>query len=246
MEFKRKIDEFCVKKISAVGTAALREAENSREFLRRVRKETGIDIRVITPEEEAFLTIEGIKLGLNVPHEFIAFDLGGGSIEFIISRHGSTDLLSVPTGVLKLASLIETYPPSPEIISRIRSAVKEAFSLYNLKSLTNFRPETLIGTGGTVTTLASLDLSLKAYVPERIHGHRLSLTGLKIICERIKGLTLRELSELKGMEKGREDIIFAGLIAVIEIMELFSQESLTVSDFGILEGIIKYESIFYY
>lgn len=246
-EFKRKAEEFGVNKIAAVGTAALREAENAREFLDRARVETGIDIRVITPEEEAFLTIEGIRLGLQLPEDFIAFDLGGGSTEFIISRHGSTDLLSIPIGVLKLSRLIETYPPSQEIVSQMRSAVKEALSLSNLGPLASYlSPEALIGTGGTVTTLASLDLSLEAYIPERIHGHRLSLRWLKGALESLSGLTLRELSEVKGMEKGREDIILAGLVAVMEIMELFSQESLIVSDFGILEGIIKYESMFHY
>lgn len=241
--FKAKAIEFGVNKISAVGTSALREARNSHEFLKMVKEEVGIDIRVISEEEEAFLTIEGIRSGFELPDEFIAFDLGGGSTEFIIGRAGSLDMLSIPMGVLKLSHLIENYPPSAEIVSGISSEIKRSLLSQGLQNLSScIRPQILIGTGGTVTTLASLDLALDKYEPERIHGHRLSLSGLKDVLKRLLGLTLGQIRELKGIEKGREDIILAGLLSVIEIMELFSKETLTVSDFGILEGIIKYEA----
>ncbi|MCX7793115.1 MAG: Ppx/GppA family phosphatase [Thermodesulfovibrionales bacterium] len=239
--FRKKAEEFNVRRIAAVGTSALREAENSKYFIERVKNETGIDIRVITPEEEAFLTIEGIRLGLELPKEFIAFDIGGGSTEFVISGNGFTELHSVPAGVLKLSRHIRNFPPSKEIIYRISSDIKNIFSA--LQSLASgLKPEALIGTGGTVTTLASIDLSLDTYIPERIHGHRLFFPNLKAIFDRLSTLTLKEMSEIRGMEKGREDIILAGLITVMEIMKLFSQESIVVSDFGILEGIIKYET----
>lgn len=243
--FKEKAIEFGVNKISAVGTSALREARNSYEFLEMVKKEAGINIRVISEEEEAFLTIEGIRSGLEVPQEFIAFDLGGGSTEFIIGRAGSLDMLSIPMGVLKLSELIKNYPPSAEVIFEISSKIKRALLSYGLQNLSfSVKPQILIGTGGTVTTLASIDLSLDKYEPERIHGHRLSLSGLKELLKRLSDLTLQQIRELKGIEKGREDIILTGLLSVIEIMKLFSKETLTVSDFGILEGIIKYEAHF--
>ncbi len=245
-DFKEKAIEFGVNKISAVGTSAIREARNSRQFIAMVKEETGIDIRVISEEEEAFLTIEGIRSGFELPQEFIAFDLGGGSTEFIIGRAGSLDMLSIPIGVLKLSHFIENYPPPHGVISEMRSEIKSFFLSCGLKNLSfSVKPQILIGTGGTVTTLASFDLSLDKYEPQRIHGHRLSLSGLKDVLKRLSGLTLQQIRELKGIEKGREDIILAGLLSVIEIMELFSKETLMVSDFGILEGIIKYESRFF-
>ncbi len=241
--FKEKAIEFGVNKISAVGTSALSEARNSHEFLERVKNEIGIDIKVITEEEEAFLTIEGIRSGLELPQDFIAFDLGGGSTEFIIGRDGTLHMLSIPMGVLKLSHLIKSYPPSHEIISEICSKIKSFLLSYELHDLSFcIKPGILIGTGGTVTTLASLDLSLDKYESERIHGHRLSLSGLEELLRRLSGLTLQQIRELKGIEKGREDMIIAGLLSVIEIMKFFSKETLMVSDFGILEGIIKYEA----
>ncbi len=241
--FKEKAEEFGVQKIIAVGTAALREALNAGIFLELAKKEAGIDIRVISPEEEALLTIEGIKAGLSLPEEFVAFDMGGGSTEFIISTEGNIEPLSIPLGVLKLSGLFRTYPPSREEISGVCNVIKEILSSTpGLKKIQSSKSKPLIGTGGTATTISAVDLSLETYIPEMVHGHSITFNRLAELVDKLSQLTLEEIRELKGMEKGREDIILPGLLGVMEVMRYLSIEELIISDYGILEGIIKKEA----
>jgi len=241
-DFKEKALRLGAERIATVGTAALREARNSYEFVKMVKDKVGLDIEIISPEEEALLTIEGIKAGMEVPGDFVAFDLGGGSTEFIFVVRNDTRLCSIPLGVLKLSDLISSYPPSEILINNTRESVREILSSIT-SFVTTLKPfNYLIGTGGTVTTLASIDLSLKTYNPAMVHGHRLSFNRINEMVSDLSDLTMEEIARLDGIERGREDIIIPGLISVLEIMHLFSKDELIVSDYGLLEGIIIKEA----
>lgn len=262
-DFVKIARDFGVDKIIAVGTQALREAKNSERFLDMVRKELGFYIKVISPEEEALLTIEGIKAGLDlqlpIPETIIAFDLGGGSTEFIIMTEENTKFFSVPLGVLKLSHLIGVYPPSINEIDAIRGFVRNSimkeselkelsFQLpspldFPEKTVEFLRTPVVIGTGGTVTTIGSMDLALKTYEPDRIHGHRIPLVRLKELLKKLCSLSLEEIKRVGGLEPRREDIILPGIITVVEILDLFSVSTLIISDYGVLEGIIRYEEL---
>lgn len=262
-DFVKIARDFGVDKIIAVGTQALREAKNSERFLDMVRKELGLYIKVISPEEEALLTIEGIKAGLDlqlpIPETIIAFDLGGGSTEFIIMTEENTKFFSVPLGVLKLSHLIGVYPPSINEIDAIRGFVRNSimkeselkelsFQLpspldFPEKTVEFLRTPVVIGTGGTVTTIGSMDLALKTYEPDRIHGHRIPLVRLKELLKKLCSLSLEDIKRVEGLEPGREDIILPGIITVVEILDLFSVSTLVISDYGVLEGIIRYEEL---
>ncbi len=241
-DFKEEALRLGAERIAIVGTAALREARNSYEFVKMVKDKLGLDIEIISPEEEALLTIEGIKAGMETPEQFVAFDLGGGSTEFIFVVRNDTRLCSIPLGVLKLSELISSYPPSEMLINNVRESVREILSSIT-SSVTMLKPlNSLIGTGGTVTTLASIDLSLKTYNPAMVHGHRLSFNRINEMLSDLSDLTKEEIAGLDGIERGREDIIIPGLICVLEIMRLFSKDELIVSDYGMLEGIIIKEA----
>ncbi len=227
------------KKILATGTHALREARNSIEFLRMVKDETGIDLRVITPEEEAQLTLEGVLSGFDdIRYPAIVFDMGGGSTEFVILRNSNEHIkISIPLGVVTLTEMM--YEPHHGI-NGLRDLIRQNL----MKSLERFRTPflSLIGTGGTCTTLASIHLLLDSYDPQRIHGHRLNIEDVKDMERLILDMDVSQRRLIKGLEKGREDIIAGGAVFVREIMTFFNMKELTVSDYGILEGIIKKEA----
>ena len=224
----------------AVATSAVREASNGQEFVRLAKKETGIDIKIITWEEEARLTLEGVYW--KIPHEnrrVITFDIGGGSTEFILSEgENIKDFCSTSLGVVRLTEKFITQHPVNE---------KEYHSLQNhlqnelqtvKKKLSAFLPELLIGTAGTVTTLAALKENIYPYDPEKIHGSTFSRPEAESILDDLKGKSLSQRLLLKPMEPGREDLIIAGTAIVLETMRAFGCEILTVSEYSLREGLI--------
>jgi len=226
--------------IFAVATSAVREASNGQEFVRRAKKETGIDIKIITWEDEARLTLEGVYW--KIPHEnrrVITFDIGGGSTEFILSEGEKIkDFCSTSLGVVRLTEKFITQHPVDE---------KEYHSLQNhlqyelqivKNKLSAFLPELLIGTAGTVTTLAALKKNICPYDPEKIHGSTFSRPEAESILDDLKGKSLSQRLLLKPIEPGREDLIIAGTAIVLETMRAFGCEILTVSEYGLREGLI--------
>ena len=224
----------------AVATSAVREASNGQEFVRLAKKETGIDIKIITWEEEARLTLEGVYW--KIPHEnrrVITFDIGGGSTEFILSEgENIKDFCSTSLGVVRLTEKFITQHPVDE---------KEYHSLQNhlqdeLQTVKNklsaFLPELLIGTAGTVTTLAALKENIYPYDPEKIHGSTFSRPEAESILDDLKGKSLSQRLLLKPMEPGREDLIIAGTAIVLETMRAFGCETLMVSEYSLREGLI--------
>ena len=224
----------------AVATSAVREASNGQEFVRLAKKETGIDIKIITWEEEARLTLEGVYW--KIPHEnrrVITFDIGGGSTEFILSEgENIKGFCSTSLGVVRLTEKFITQHPVDE---------KEYHSLQNhlqyelqtvKKKLSAFLPELLIGTAGTVTTLAALKENIYPYDPEKIHGSAFSRPEAESILDDLKGKSLSQRLLLKPIEPGREDLIIAGTAIVLETMRAFDCEILTVSEYSLREGLI--------
>ena len=224
----------------AVATSAVREASNGQEFVRLAKKETGIDIKIITWEEEARLTLEGVYWKL--PHEnrrIITFDIGGGSTEFILSEGEKIkDFCSTSLGVVRLTEKFITQHPVDE---------KEYHSLQNhlqyelqivKNKLSAFLPELLIGTAGTVTTLAALKENIYPYDPEKIHGSTFSRPEAESILDDLKGKSLSQRLLLKPIEPGREDLINAGTAIVLETMRTLGCEILTVSEYSLREGLI--------
>ena len=224
----------------AVATSAVREASNGQEFVRLAKKETGIDIKIIPWEEEARLTLEGVYW--KIPHEnrkVITLDIGGGSTEFILSEGKNIKgFCSTSLGVVRLTEKFITQHPVDQ---------KEYHSLqnhlqYELQAVKNklsaFLPELLIGTAGTVTTLAALKENIYPYDPEKIHGSTFSQSEAESILDDLKGKSLSQRLLLKPIEPGREDLIIAGTAIVLETMRAFGCEILTVSEYSLREGLI--------
>ncbi len=225
----------------AVGTSALREAENSAEFVSLVKRETGLYVETISGEEESGLTARGVMSSLSAAPECLIFDMGGGSTEVVLVRGGEIiKKRTFPTGVVGLLEgHMRTDPPSVDDIRSLEEeaehaagAIKERFG----RSIRN--GFVLIGTAGTATTLASLDLGLAKYDRGKVHMHKITLERLQGLSRKLASMTLRERAGLDGLEPERADLIIPGITFTIKLMEALGFYVLTVSDSGLLEGIL--------
>ena len=224
----------------AVATSAVREASNGQEFVRLVKKETDIDIKIISWEEEARLTLEGVFW--KIPHanrKIITLDIGGGSTEFILSKGKNiAGSCSTSLGVVRLTEkFISQNPINDKEFKNLQNHLRKEL-LAVKKQLPAFSPEILIGTAGTVTTLAALKEEIYPYDPEKIHGSLFSFHDAESILEDLKKKSLKERLALKPLEQGREDLIIAGTAIVLETMRAFDCKMLKVSEYSLREGII--------
>jgi len=226
--------------VHAVATSAVREAANREEFLRRVKEKTNLDVQVIPWEEEARLTLEGVLWKISGDGKTVlTFDIGGGSTEYILSR-GKHILKAAGTslGVVRLTEqFISRHPIDPAEYQALETHLRN--DLAGVRSqLPDDTVDLLIGTAGTVTTLAALDRNIYPYDPLKVHGATLQKENIRKIFEDLKNRSLEERLQLKALERGREDLIIAGTAIVLQTMEAFACNELTVSEYGLREGII--------
>jgi exopolyphosphatase/guanosine-5'-triphosphate,3'-diphosphate pyrophosphatase len=238
IRFRELAEKHGVSAIRAVATGVLREAVNNLVFLEKIREEVNISVRIISGEEEAGLMAQGVLSGLNIgPNEALVFDLGGGSTEFVLIQENKVrELLSLPLGVVTLTErFLISDPPSRFEQQQVRDYGR---NILREKLSESGNIKVLVGTAGTVTTLAAISENLKEYDPAVINGIRLSRDRLEQLAETLLSLNLEQRRRLTGLEKGRADLICAGILVVLEIMDHFSQDCLLVNDSGLLEGII--------
>jgi len=228
----------------------VREARNGREFVRRVKEKTGLDVEIIDGDEEALLALKGVLSCITVKtSDALVFDIGGGSTEYILSSLGNPVYSeSLKLGVVHAAeTFLHSDPTKEEEIEKVSNHVVEI-----LKPLLNnlvqnglkkrLPPEnidiTLIGTAGTITTLAAMDQGLESYDPSRINNYLLTHDRVKSLLNDIYPLALCERRKLCSLEGGREDLIVAGTVIVLKTMEVFGFREMMVSDGGLLEGVL--------
>ncbi len=240
VRFKRTCEDYGAASVLATATSAVREAPNREEFLKRVFDVTGIRVRVIPWKEEARTTLRGVFWKLPVDDRpALSFDIGGGSTEFILSRGDRMiDCVGTSLGTVRLTEkFISRAPTDPKEHEKLAGHLKE--ELKNVKEkLSSPAPERIIGTAGTATTLAALDMNLFPYDPEKVHGHLLSRQRIESLFRDLRSKTLEERRALKPIEPGREDLLIAGTAIVLETLSAFGAQEMTVSDYGLREGIL--------
>ncbi len=225
--------------IRVVATSAVREASNREEFVHLAQERAGLDVQVISWEEEARLTAEGVFWKLPSSGKTLIFDIGGGSTEFIFSQDKQV-LASTGTslGVVRLTEqFISRHPVEAREYQNLKNHIREQLDRVRFR-LGDPSPEILIGTAGTVTTLAAMDRNIFPYDPEKIHGLVLSRDNIQRLFEDLKSKSLKQRLENPSLERGREDLIIAGTTLVLETMETFNCSHLTVSEYSLREGIL--------
>ncbi|MBI4685116.1 MAG: Ppx/GppA family phosphatase [Nitrospirae bacterium] len=237
--FSQIISEYNVSGVKAIGTSALRDAKNSDEFIQRVWRETGIKIDVVSGKKEAELTAKGVLWGIEKSGTFLIVDIGGGSTEWILCKDSAmTGMGTMPIGVVRLYEKhIKQDLPSKEDLVSLGREIEVVLNKLKAEIGRQMTNDTVfIGTAGTITTLATIDLGLDVYSHEKINMHSMLLQRLYKIYYRLTSISLRERKNLKGLEPERADLIIPGILFTIKIMEIFGFKNLIVSDNGLLEG----------
>lgn len=226
--------------VQVVATSAVREAANRDEFVKRVHEELGWTVHVIPWEEEARLTLEGVFWKLpETDQTQVTFDIGGGSTEFILSRGRHVEAFAgTSLGVVRLTEMFITqHPVDAKEYQNLRDHLRKELESVR-QQLGAPQTDLLIGTAGTVTTLAAMDQDIYPYDPERIHGTPLSRATIERWNEELKNKSLAQRIQIRTLEKGREDLIIAGIAIVLETMQAFGRDTLTVSEYSLREGIL--------
>jgi exopolyphosphatase/guanosine-5'-triphosphate,3'-diphosphate pyrophosphatase len=224
--------------IRAVATSAAREAVNREAFLTAATA-ARCPLEVVSPAEEARLTTLGALHLLPRPAtRCVIIDIGGGSTEFTLAAGGAPQgSVSLPLGVVKLTErFLPEDPPPAEALAALAAHVREA--LTGVPFQLELRSAEAIGTAGTVTTLAALELRLDPYDPHRVTGHRLTLERVRELSAWLAGMPLAERQHLPGLEPGRADVIVAGAYLLAEALAVLGFEALTVTDGGLREGLL--------
>ncbi len=227
--------------VFAVATSVLREAKNKEQFMTMVLDETGINVRVISAEEEARLTLEGVLWGVekkSLPN--VILDIGGGSTEFIFSEGLlPLEIRSLNLGVVYLTErFLRNDPPSSSELKALEEGIEREIRAMGIEPSLRQKGSNLIGTAGTITTLAAIEQGLEVYEPKKINNFLLKKSSIEKHYHKLKETPHKDRRGIPGLEKGREDVIISGAALLLKIMEIFNFEELIVSDTGLLEGIL--------
>jgi exopolyphosphatase/guanosine-5'-triphosphate,3'-diphosphate pyrophosphatase len=233
----------------SVATEACRRAKNGREFAERVRSETGIVLDIIEPAEEARLAVLGChKLLEPGDGPAIIFDIGGGSTELVLvdQEQGTPRIRawwSAPWGVVSLTeSEGKEALEGPERIKaymRMRERARRAFANFATMLPDNRVGIRLLGTSGTVTTLASVHLALPSYDRRVVDGLHVPIEAMQKISSMIASMDYEERSALPCIGNERADLVVAGCAILEAIMEIWPAKNLGIADRGIREGILR-------
>ena len=241
-EWQTVIERRGVERYAAVATSAVRNARNRVEFVERVKHTTGVDVEVLDGEEEARRTCEGIRTGLpsNI-QDVLGVDIGGGSTEFIVSRRGKPSrVASIEMGVVRLTErVLHGDPPRSEEIQDAETMIRE-LTRDALRKIGDVTDLTLVGTAGTITSLAAMAQALPAYDAARIHHYPLTVSAVRRIERDVFGATRADRAGMPGLESGREVVIAAGALMLRSIMEELNMERCVVSEYGLREGVLMH------
>ncbi|MFA7601992.1 MAG: Ppx/GppA phosphatase family protein [Novosphingobium sp.] len=239
----------------SVATEACRRAGNGAEFIERVRSETGIALDIISAREEARLAVLGCHILLEPGQgPAMIFDIGGGSTELVLIDSTAPvprilDWQSVPWGVV---SLSETCGPEGDSQAeriarylRMRELVGDSFAPFADRAARarmqegRAGPLRLLGTSGTVTTLASLHLALPQYDRRAVDGLIVPADSMREISARLSAMSIAERRELPCIGRERADLVVAGCAILDAILDVWPADRLGVADRGIREGILR-------
>ena len=238
-EFSRLLADFHVRRVYGVATGIIRDAINRDQFLDRIYKQTNIRIGLISGEREALLSGKGALSALNIKGgPFLVFDLGGGTTEFFYGNKGKEEAKSVPLGAATLVNeFVRTDPPRETELDFVSRKIDKCLISANMELP---RESVIIGTGGSVTTLAAIfsRISSDAINPERVNGLKLTLPRVEVCFEEMRKMNVEQRMAIPGLDSARADVIVAGTLVVIKIMRFLGAFEVIVSMSDLLEGLL--------
>ena len=236
-DFRAVAETLGAERLVAVATAAVREAANGDELVRRARREAGLWIRVIDGAEEARLSFLGAVHGLDV-ESGVVLDIGGGSLEVtrFVGRR-PIRAWTFPLGALRTSDhFLVTDPPRAEDAERLRWHAVRMFAEAGVLPMRS--GERLVGTGGTIRNLAKVDRRARGYPIPRLHGYVLSISAAAAVAEALTTRPLARRRAIPGLNPDRADSVVGGAVVALALMETIGATELTVSGQGLREGIV--------
>ncbi|MGF1605398.1 MAG: Ppx/GppA phosphatase family protein [Rhodothalassiaceae bacterium] len=245
----RKIERRQVTCLRSVATEACRSAANCASFVDRVKGETGLNLDVITPAEEARLAVLGCQALMDpaMPYALV-FDIGGGSTELIFVERRGRDYrilawTSIPWGVVNLSEAYDGLHITPQRYGELQAFLADYFDPFEAQHRFGDKVQAgqvqLLGTSGTVTTLASLYLGLPGYNRRQVDGLWMARSELMRIAEQVVSMTYQERCDHPCIGTDRADLVVAGCAILEQILTLWPSARLRVADRGIREGILR-------
>jgi len=230
----KKVVNFSGCKIKAVTTEALRVAKNSQDILKTIELKTGIKFEIITPQEEALLTLNAVKKRLDIlgiKRDFVLIDIGGGSTEVTFSIDNKIYSKSFKLGIVTVANRAKDLDDIEKIISLDSKEIIKFTKKYIGSGLE------FIATAGTPTTVAAMKLGLtyENYNPDLVNGTKIYYDELPIYLNRLLNMNKKDREIVVGV--GRDDLILAGILIFKKIYEILDKDKSIVIDDGLREGV---------
>ncbi|MER5829418.1 Ppx/GppA phosphatase family protein [Streptomyces sp. NPDC002130] len=245
-EYAGIIKEHGAERLRFVATSASRDAENRDEFVRGVLDILGVEPEVITGDQEAEFSFTGATKELtgsdHLPKPYLVVDIGGGSTEFVVGDDRVRAARSVDIGCVRMTERhlvrdgVVSDPPSEERIAAMRADIEAALDLAE-QTVPLREARTLVGLAGSVTTVSAIAQELPEYDSQAIHHSRVSYDRVREITEWLLRSTHAERAAVPSMHPGRVDVIGAGALVLLSIMERIGAQEVVVSEHDILDGI---------
>jgi exopolyphosphatase/guanosine-5'-triphosphate,3'-diphosphate pyrophosphatase len=228
-------------RVALVATAAVRDAANGADFAARVKREIGIPMEVIDGETEARLAFLSVREHFTIVRgRTVVADIGGGSLELVLAVGGMVEhVASLPFGAVRMTEqYLSDGRPTEAAVRRLRSAVRQR--LRRALVAREWNGAKLYGSGGTFTNAARIAAFRDGGGEPTggVHGTTLSSASLQRVLEWMSTLSLEERRKVGGLNPERADIIVAGLAVAAEVLERFDARGVTVSAFGLREGLL--------
>jgi exopolyphosphatase/guanosine-5'-triphosphate,3'-diphosphate pyrophosphatase len=239
-EWQERLTKYPLTAVAVVATSAVRESDNRQDFLARIAQETGWEVEVLSGDEEARRTLLGLRFGLPPSiKEFLGLDIGGGSTECILTQgEKAPAVISLDLGVVRLLERVfRQDPPTAQEIYKAEAIIDQELAKVS-KAFGAMPRIPLVGTAGTVTTLAAMAQGLPRYESARVHNYELKLLIIKRLEQDLITRLGPQRLAMPGLEPGREYVIVAGTVILRRLMETFGFETCWVSDFGLREGVL--------
>jgi exopolyphosphatase/guanosine-5'-triphosphate,3'-diphosphate pyrophosphatase len=245
-EYAGIIKEHGAERLRFVATSASRDAENRDEFVRGVLDILGVGPEVISGDQEAEFSFTGATKELagrdHLAKPYLVVDIGGGSTEFVVGEEHVRAARSVDIGCVRMTErhLVRdgavSDPPSEEQIAAMRADIEAALDLAE-ETVPLGEARTLVGLAGSVTTVSAIAQELPEYDSAAIHHSRVSREKVREITDWLLRSTHAERAAVPSMHPGRVDVIGAGALVLLSIMERIGAEEVVVSEHDILDGI---------
>jgi exopolyphosphatase / guanosine-5'-triphosphate,3'-diphosphate pyrophosphatase len=227
-------------KIVACATSAVRDAANRSEFMADVLRRTGLQLEVLSGEDEALLSFHGALSGITPTGPLLVLDIGGGSTELISGdAKGVSTRVSLDIGAVRLTERCFKHdPPSPEEILNAQNLIDSALAKVPQPAEPTAQ---LVAVAGTPTSLATLSLGLRTFSQNAVNGHTMPREEIERLWDQLRLLPSVEIRRLSEVMEGRADVITAGTLILRMVMDRFALSAVTASDRGLRYGLVMRE-----